>query len=354
MKKIFTSALLISFAFLLHAQDKPAYQIFEGNGDQVKYKQMMKELQKADFVFYGELHNNAIAHWLELEITRDLYEEKGHELVLGAEMFETDNQILIDELFSGLLTEKKFTEDCRLWKNYPTDYKPLLMFAKDKKIPFVATNIPRRYASLVASKGFEVLDSLSPEAKAFLPPLPIAFDPEVPCYKNMLSMMSEMDAPAAGTKPAPAMPGAMAAHSGQNTVKAQAIKDATMAHFILKNIDEGFVFLHINGSYHSDNYEGVVWYLKEYNKRNATDLKIVTISSVDQDDVDELEKANLGKADFIVCIPEDMTLTQPPSPEPVMPPAAMKSAPPKMEKADTTKKELPVENGGSDDDDDDD
>ena len=43
---------------------------------------MMKELGKADFVFYGELHNNAIAHWLELEITRDLFEAKGQELVL--------------------------------------------------------------------------------------------------------------------------------------------------------------------------------------------------------------------------------------------------------------------------------
>ncbi|MCX6225419.1 MAG: ChaN family lipoprotein [Bacteroidia bacterium] len=338
---IVVTSLLISVS--VQAQDKPAYQIFTGDGDEVRYGKMLKELQKADFVFYGESHNNPIAHWLELEITRDLFEEKGQELVLGAEMFETDNQILIDELFNGFLTDKKFTEDCRLWKNYPTDYKPLLMFAKDKKIPFVATNIPRRYASLVASKGFDVLDSLSPEAKAFLPPLPIAFDPEVPCYKNMLSMMEEMTTPAAGGKGAtlaPVMPAgaaaampaaaaakmpattvaampatvaampapvgaAMAAHGGQNTVKAQAIKDATMAWFINKYYKPGKQFIHYNGSYHSDKHEGIIWYLRKL-QPNAT---IVVITTVSQDELKELGTEGKGKGDFVVVVQSRMTNT---------------------------------------------
>ncbi|MFA6127217.1 MAG: ChaN family lipoprotein [Bacteroidales bacterium] len=328
MKKVLLSAAALLFAIILNAQDKPAYQIFEGNGDQVKYKQMMKELSKADFVFYGELHNNAIAHWLELEITRDLFEGKGQDLVLGAEMFETDNQILIDELFNGFLTDKKFTEDCRLWKNYPTDYKPLLMFAREKKIPFVATNIPRRYASLVASKGFEVLDSLSPEAKSFLPPLPIQFDPEVPCYKNMLSMMEGMSAPApagkattmpgmpatkpampaaasASSTPGPALSTQMTTHGGQNTVKAQAMKDATMAWFMNKYYKPGNQFIHYNGSYHSDNHEGIIWYLKKL-QPNA---KIVVITTVSQDELKELEKEGKGKADYVVVVQSRMTNT---------------------------------------------
>jgi uncharacterized iron-regulated protein len=338
MKKLFTSAMAIVFALVVNAQDKPAYQIFTGNGNDVKYSKMMKDLQDADFVFYGELHNNAIAHWLELEITRDLYEVRGQNLVLGAEMFETDNQILIDELFRGFITEKKFAEDCRLWKNYPTDYKPLLMFAKTKKIPFVATNVPRRYASLVASKGLEALDSLSAEAKAFLPPLPIAFDPEVPCYKNMLSMMEEkpdtttaksvtkvaampampgMPAPA-GAMPAPAaaMPAAsdkmpasvgsaMSAHNGQNVVKAQAIKDATMAWFMNKYYKSGNQFIHYNGSYHSDSHEGIIWYLKKL-QPNA---KIVVITTVSQDELKELEKEGKGKGDYVVVVQSRMTNT---------------------------------------------
>ncbi len=313
MKNLLITLTLLFVSLSAWSQDKPAYQIFTGDGNDVKYSKMMKDLEKADFVFYGELHNNAIAHWLELEITRDLYEGKGQNLVLGAEMFETDNQILIDEMFKGWLTEKKFTEDCRLWKNYPTDYKPLLMFAKEKKIPFVATNVPRRYASLVASKGLLALDSLSGEAKAFLPPLPIAFDPEVPCYKNMLSAMNGTPVPSASAKPAampaampaaPAMPG-MAAHSGDNVIKAQAIKDATMAWFMNKYYSPGKQFIHYNGSYHSDNHEGIIWYLK----RLQPNAKIVVISTVTQDELKKLEEEGKGKGDYVVVVQSRVTNT---------------------------------------------
>lgn len=318
MKNILITLVAFLVSFSAWAQDKPAYQIFTGDGNDVKYSKMMKDLEKADFVFYGELHNNAIAHWLELEITRDLYAENGQSLVLGAEMFETDNQILIDEMFKGWLTEKKFTEDCRLWKNYPTDYKPLLMFAKEKNIPFVATNVPRRYASMVAAKGFQALDSLSSEAKAFLPPLPIAFDPEVPCYKNMLSAMGGAPTPAkpaATAKPAaaampaaPAMPAsasAMMAHNGDNVIKAQAVKDATMAWFINKYYKTGKQFIHYNGSYHSDNHEGIIWYLKKL-QPNA---KIMVITTVSQDELNKLEDEGKGKGDYVVVVHSRMTNT---------------------------------------------
>jgi uncharacterized iron-regulated protein len=288
---LFIAAALLSWGAI--AQDKPAYQIFTGEGKDIKYGKMIKELQEADFVFYGELHNNAIAHWLELEITRDLFESKGQNLVLGAEMFESDNQHLIQEFWDGFLTEKKFEEDVRLWKNYPTDYKPLLMFAKEKKLPFIATNVPRRYASMVATKGLGVLDTLSDLAKTWLPPLPIEFDPEVPCYKNMLSMMGGGQG------------GAMAAHGGTNLLKAQAIKDATMAWFIHQNYKPGQQFIHYNGSYHSDNHEGIIWYLRKY----YPEAKIKVITTVSQDEIDKLADETKGKADFVVVVPSRMTNT---------------------------------------------
>ncbi|HBB90188.1 MAG TPA: iron-regulated protein [Bacteroidales bacterium] len=294
MKKYFLLTCSLMAAMLLNAQEKPAYQIFTGDGGDVKYGRMMKQLEKADFVFYGELHNNAIAHWLELEITRDLFESKGQELVLGAEMFEADNQILIQEFWDGFLPQKKFEEDVRLWKNYPTDYKPLLMFAREKNLPFIATNVPRRYASMVASKGFAVLDSLSDLAKTWLPPLPIPFDPEVPCYKNMLSMMG-------GGPPS----GPMGAHGGSNIIKAQALKDATMAWFIHQNYKPGNQFIHYNGSYHSDSHEGIIWYLKKY----YPEAKILVITTVSQDETDKLADESKGKADFVVVVPIRMTNT---------------------------------------------
>ena len=94
-------------------------------------------------------------------------------------------------------------------------------------------------------------------------------------------------------------------HSNDNLPKAQAIKDATMAHFIYKNLSPDRMLLHYNGTYHSDNYEGIVWYLKQ----KSENLSIVTIATVQQSDIDSLSEDFKDLADFILCIPENMTTT---------------------------------------------
>ena len=96
-------------------------------------------------------------------------------------------------------------------------------------------------------------------------------------------------------------------HGGtnENLPKSQAIKDATMAHFILQNWSSGKLFIHFNGSYHSDNFEGIVWYLKNSNP----ELKIKTITAEYQDDLDSLNEETAGTADYIIVVPENMTKT---------------------------------------------
>jgi len=278
--------VFMGLAGLSFATDKPAYRIFDAEGKKVKYSKMMKDLGKAEIILFGEQHNDPIAHWLQFELCRDLHAIMGGSLVLGAEMFESDNQLLIDEYLSGLIPLNKFEADARLWSNYSTDYKPLLEFAGENGLHFVATNIPRRYANLVYRMGFEGLDSLSGEAKELIPPLPVEYDPELPGYKAMMEM------------------GGMG-HVSENLPRAQAIKDATMAHFIMKNWSQGKLFLHFNGAYHSDRYEGIVWYLERFRE----DAGILTISTVLQEDIDSLDQESLGKADFIIVIPSAMTRT---------------------------------------------
>jgi hypothetical protein len=39
------------------------------------------------------------------------------------------------------------------------------------------------------------------------------------------------------------------------------------------------------------------------------ELRITTISTVTQSDINTLEKEHLGKADFIICVTEQMTRT---------------------------------------------
>jgi len=265
------------------AQNKPAYVLYNANGKKVSYNKMIKELVQKDIVMIGEFHNNPISHWMELEITKDCKQQR--QLVLGAEMFEQDNQAALDLYLQGKLSAKGLDSMARLWKNYSTDYAPLVNFAKENNIVFAATNIPRRYASMVSKGGFEVLDTISAKEKTWMAPLPIAYDAELPGYKNMMTMM--------------------AGHGTINMPKAQAIKDATMAYFILKYFVPGSLFIHYNGSYHSENHDGIVWYLQQA----RPGLKIATVTTVSQKDIKRLLEENKKKADYIICVDEDMTGT---------------------------------------------
>lgn len=289
MKKfaiILIVCLNTTFSF---GQALDAYQIFTSTGEKVDFNQLVEKVSENQIVLFGELHDNPIAHWLQLELTMALY-AKSENLVLGAEMFEADNQLLLDEYLGGLITQKKFEDEARLWNNYKTDYKPLVEFAKEKGLKFVGTNIPRRYASIVSEGGFEALETLSAEAKSYIAPLPIEYDAELPGYKSMLGMMG--------------MPG-KGGKDMSNFPKAQAIKDATMAWRITQNLGDGKQFIHYHGTYHSNNYEGIYWYINKY----TPGKNMVTIATTLQENLQKLDEENLNVADFIIVVPERMTRT---------------------------------------------
>ncbi len=120
MKKklsIFFLLAIFQMSFVMN-KDKPAYIIYNAKGKEVSYKKMMKSLKKSDMTFFGELHNNPIAHWMQLEVTRTLFEAKKTNLVLGAEMFESDNQLILNEYLSETISKKSFKKEARLWDNY--------------------------------------------------------------------------------------------------------------------------------------------------------------------------------------------------------------------------------------------
>ncbi|MES2486900.1 MAG: ChaN family lipoprotein [Bacteroidota bacterium] len=278
----FLAALLITITAT--AQDKQGYQLFTKEGKKTTYKKLLKATTDTDVVLFGEEHDNSLIHWLQLELTKDIAAKKP--IVMGAEMIEADNQTQLNQYLAGTIDQKAFDTLARLWPNYKGDYKPLVDFAKENKIKFVAANIPRRYASLVYKNGFEALNTLTFEEKAWIAPLPIAYDATLPGYVKMLEMSG--------------------VHGGDNLPKAQAVKDATMGYFIAQNLVAGSVFVHYNGTYHSDNYEGINWYLKKL----KPEIKIITIAAVSQKDLDKLEAEHLNKADFIIVVDEDMTKTR--------------------------------------------
>jgi len=238
---------------------KPAYLIYPSGKDKdIAWEKLLKAASEADVVFFGE---------------------------------EADDQIILDEYLNGLIKEKHFSKESKVWPNYDTDYAPLVNFAKDNSLNFIATNVPRRYANLVSRKGLESLDGISEAAKAWIAPLPIEVDMELPGYKKIAEMMAGMHS--------------KDPDSGKRIALAQAVKDATMGWFISSNLKEGNIMIHYNGSYHSNDHEGTVYYLKKY----KPGVKVLTITTVEQDDITLIEEDNKKLADFIVVVPSDMTKT---------------------------------------------
>lgn len=282
--KILVFLLTVSLSSSLIGQNLIPYSIFNSNGKKVEAKKMLKSLLKSDVVFFGELHNNSIAHFLQLKLLQKIEEQT--DVCIGAEMFESDNQEALNAYLSSEINQAQLDSMARLWPNYSTDYKPMVDYAKLNNLPFIATNIPRKYASKVYKEGgFDALNSLDTSEKKWIAPSPIAFDIELSQYKNMLTMMGD--------------------HGSVDLVKAQAIKDATMAYFIDLNLKENQMFYHINGSYHSDFHQGILWYLKRLNPS----LTIKTITTVEQDQLKSMHKDHLNKADFIIVVDSDMTKT---------------------------------------------
>ncbi len=257
-------------------------RLYDGEGSRISCRDVADQASSGDIVLFGELHNNAAAHRMEYELTRELYEVRKGKLILAGEMFEADNQLILSEYVAGLVGHEHLVNDARVWSNYERDYRPLVEFAKKHDLPFIASNIPRRYAGLVAREGLQSLERLSEAAKGLIVPLPIEVDMATPGYREMIhvSMSHGM------------------IREPENFVAAQAIKDATMAHSILKRFTAGSLVLHFNGDYHSRAYGGIYWYIKKF----RPELRVTVLSSVESESPAFREEYE-GLGDYILVIP---------------------------------------------------
>ncbi|MFM7664056.1 MAG: ChaN family lipoprotein [Bacteroidota bacterium] len=289
MKLRYWSIFLLFCVFSLQAQHDKAFVIYNTKGKAVKYKDLKSKSLAGNVVLFGEYHDNPIVHWLQLELTQDAYAQHGANLMLGFEMFEQDQQAVLNRYLQGAFPEKSLKDSLRLWPNYETDYAPLIEFAKTNKLPCIADNIQRKYASLMFKKGRTAFDTLAPSILQQMADPHFEIDTNLSQYKELKEMASHMPA----------------GMGGAYMLESQAFKDATMAKFMLSNMKPISFFMHYNGAYHSDFYQGIMWYLL----KSKPELRITTISTVTQGDINSMDKEHLGRADFIICVPENMTKT---------------------------------------------
>ena len=278
-------------AFLVYSaaygQELEAFRIFDSKGKQVSFKKMMSKVSANQVVLFGEFHDNPISHWFELNVLMELNKvAKGPKLAVGFEMFEL-HQVKALNAYIANRSYKALKDSTELWANFKTDYKPILDSAiAYGNVPFAA-NVTRKYASLVFKKGPTALDSLPADQKRLMAPLPFPFDSTLTQYVELIEMGKEMHA------------------SGINFAYAQAIKDATMGYSIAEHVKKGEMVYFLNGAFHSDFYQGIVWYVERY----VPGVKVGTITTVSQKDVRKLEKEHQGRADFIIVVNETMMST---------------------------------------------
>ncbi|MEN3040629.1 MAG: ChaN family lipoprotein [Bacteroidia bacterium] len=139
----------------------------------------------------------------------------------------------------------------------------------------------------VARSGASVMQTWEMDKRKFVAPLPLPRLDSLSSYQQM----SEM-AIAHGMDPEPFR-------------QAQMLKDATMAYRISETWQEGKLFFHLNGSFHSDYKEGIVAYLKLYAPR----LRVLNIATVRVSDPKAYRPPKSHLADFILVVPESMTRT---------------------------------------------
>jgi uncharacterized iron-regulated protein len=233
------------------------YKIYDTRThEQVPVEKITEAMSSADVLFFGEEHNDSAGHFLENKIFRALSSRYPGNVALSLEMFETDNQLVLNEYLNGQIDESRLGKDARLWSNYK-DYRPMIEFAKQNHIPVIAANTPRRYVNMVSRRGMKSLDSLDKKAKMLLPPLP--YDTLSGRYRDKFMDIMK------------GSPGSASA----NIYYSQTLWDAGMAYSIhkyLKNNKHRKIF-HCVGKFHVEEKLGTAAQLHQYSRK----LRIMNI-----------------------------------------------------------------------------
>jgi uncharacterized iron-regulated protein len=253
------------------------------------FEMMTADLARADVILIGEQHDDPNTHRLELALLEALA-RRSVPVTLSLEMFERDVQGSVDTYVSGSSGEDEFLKNSRPWPRYSTDYRPLVEFARARRWPVVAANVPRRIAADVAKVGKPAVDSLNSTDRSLA-----AADLQCPhdAYFNRFAeqMGGHQDSS-----------GSSADTTTERYYWAQCIKDETMAESVATAFTKlegrpGAV-VHVTGAFHSDYGEGT----GERVRRRLAGRRVATLSIIPIESLDSIvpESSDLKRADYLV------------------------------------------------------
>jgi uncharacterized iron-regulated protein len=278
---------------VLIAQSYVPQRVFDTKtGAWTDFEMMAADLAKADVVLVGEQHDDPNTHALERALLEALSRRRA-DLAVSLEMFERDTQTFVDDFLGGRIDEAAFLKGSRPWRNYETDYKPLVGLAFDRKWPVVAANVPKMMASALAKAGLDAMKGFPPEQKPWLPA-----DMSCPKDEYFDRFAKTMSGHPAGEGPDAA---AKLAETIDRYYYAQCLKDEVMGESIAraaKGPGEGPLVVHYNGAFHSDFSLGAA----ARAKKRLPGSRVAVITMLPVESLDGLKPAgdDLRRADYLV------------------------------------------------------
>lgn len=288
MRKFLVFMMLISCAILAAQQQYVVYRTSDGAAMDAAH--LATALSDFDVIFFGEYHDDAILHEIELTLLQELVQAVPS-LAVSMEMFERDTQDVLDAYLDGRMEEKEFIELSRAWPNYLTDYKPLIEFAKERSLPVIAANIPRRYAAKVRTDGWKAVDTVPlAERRWIARELKVIND----AYREKFIATMQANMGSHG------MPGASAMFDA--LYRAQSLKDDTMAESINDFITAhpGVKVIHYNGDFHSNSHLGTAQKLALLNPQLS--MAVLTPALVDLQEPLAYDSTFATEGDFVIVM----------------------------------------------------
>jgi uncharacterized iron-regulated protein len=257
----------------------------------IDFETLASRLARADLVFVGEEHDDPATHRMELAILEGVARRRDS-VTVAMEMFERDVQPLLNRYLDGNATEAELLQGARPWKNYPTDYRPLVELARARHWPVVASNVPRPMASMVSRTGFAGLDTVAAAVRSNGAARLAC--PEDDYYRKFAAAMGDMSGhgPSAG------------AEDGRTRMtrmyQAQCLKDETMGESVARAWRPGRLVVHYNGSFHSDFRLGTA----ERARERAGGAVMLVVTALPVANLDSLapSKQDRKRADYLLYV----------------------------------------------------
>ena len=259
----------------------------------IDFEELVARIVRADLVFVGEQHDDPATHRMELALLEGIARRRDS-VVLALEMFERDVQPLLDRYVSGSVAEDSLLAGARPWKNYSSDYRPLVELARGRGWAVVASNVPRSLASMVSREGLEALDTLSAERRHHA-----ASDlscPEDRYYRRFTDAMGDLTSHGANGTPEEQRARV------QRMYLAQCVKDETMGESVAAAWRPGRLVIHYNGSFHTDFGLGTAERARR--RMGGGQPKMIVVTAIPVRDLDRVKpsREERQRADYLLYV----------------------------------------------------